>query len=238
MKAKKHPKANLENYSKLFAQLGLVLTLTIVYVVIQSKTFTNDLLVLNDSNFVFEDPSEAIIEYRVEPPKKAPIPKKVIVDVIKQMEDDTDVIETIFEDINPEAPVEINDIVETEPEEVIIDEVPFILIEDAPAFPGCTGTKDEMKACFTSQISKFIGKNFDGGLATELGLASGIKRISVLFKIDKTGNIVDVQARAPHIKLQKEAIRVVELLPKMEPGKQRGNPVTVKYALPIVFKVE
>ena len=238
MKAKKHPKANLENYSKLFAQLGLVLTLTIVYVVIQSKTFTDDLLVLNDSNFVFEDQTEAIIEYRVEPPKKAPIPKKVIIEVVKQVDNEADITETIFKDIDTEAPVEINDIVEIEPEEVIIDEVPFISIEDAPAFPGCTGTKDEMKACFTSKIRKFVGKNFDSGLATELGLAPGVKKIFVMFKIDKTGEIVSVEARAPHMKLQKEAIRVVELLPKMEPGKQRGNPVTVKYALPIVFKVE
>ncbi|MFD1294896.1 energy transducer TonB [Lutibacter holmesii] len=238
MKAKKHPKANLENYSKLFAQLGLVLTLTIVYVVIQSKTFTNDLLVLNDSNVVFEDETDAIIEYRVEPPKKAPIPKKVTLEVVKQVENEAEIIESFIDVVDVESPVEISDIVETEPEEAIIEEVPFILIEDAPEFPGCTGTKEEKKACFISQISKFVGANFDGGLASELGLDPGVKRISVLFKIDKVGNIVDVQARAPHKKLQKEAIRVVALLPKMEPGKQRGNPVTVKYALPIVFKVE
>ena len=95
-----------------------------------------------------------------------------------------------------------------------------------------------MKACFTSKIRKFVGKNFNSGLATELGLAPGVKKIFVMFKIDKTGEIVSVEARAPHKKLQKEAIRVVELLPKMKPGKQRGNPVKVSYALPIVFKVE
>lgn len=238
MKTKKHPKANLENYSKLFAQLGLVLTLVIVYVVIQSKTYTNDLMVLNDSNYKIEDETESIIEYMVEPVKAPPVQKKVIIDIVKQVENEIDTPEIIFKNIDPEAPVEISDIEEIEIVEPIIEEVPFILIEDAPAFPGCKGTKDEMKECFTSKITKFIGKNFDGALASELGLAPGVKRISVLFKIDKTGNIVDVQARAPHIKLQQEAIRVVELLPKMEPGKQRGNPVTVKYALPIAFRVE
>ena len=45
-------------------------------------------------------------------------------------------------------------------------------------------------------------------------------------------------ARAPHKRLQQEAIRVVKLLPKMIPGKQRGRPVGVKYSLPIAFKVE
>ena len=49
MKTKKHPKANLENYSKLFAQLGLVLSLVIVYVLIQSKTFNSELAILGSS---------------------------------------------------------------------------------------------------------------------------------------------------------------------------------------------
>lgn len=238
MKTKKHPKANLENYTKLFAQLGLVLTLAIVYVVIQSKTYANDLIVLNDSNYQFKDETESIIEYVVEPPKAPPVQKPVIVEVVKQVDDETNIIETIFVGTDPEAPVEVSDIDEVEVVEDIIEEVPFILIEDAPAFPGCKGSKSEMKECFTSKITKFIGNNFDSGLATELGLAPGVKRISVMFKIDNEGNIVDVQARAPHIKLQQEAIRVVNLLPTMEPGKQRGNPVAVKYALPIVFKVQ
>ncbi|MBL4723919.1 MAG: energy transducer TonB, partial [Lutibacter sp.] len=52
------------------------------------------------------------------------------------------------------------------------------------------------------------------------------------------GNIVNIEARAPHKKLKEEAIRVVKLLPKMMPGRQRGKPVGVKYGLPIVFKVD
>ena len=59
-----------------------------------------------------------------------------------------------------------------------------------------------------------------------------------MFKIDKNGNITNVQARAPHNRLRDEAIRVIKLLPKMIPGKQRGRPVGVKYSLPIAFKVE
>ena len=57
-------------------------------------------------------------------------------------------------------------------------------------------------------------------------------------EFDKNGSITDINARAPHKKLQDEAIRVINLLPKMIPGRQRGRPVGVKYGLPIVFKVE
>jgi len=38
--------------------------------------------------------------------------------------------------------------------------------------------------------------------------------------------------------LEKEAIRVVNMIPDMTPGKQRGRPVGVKYTLPITLIVE
>ena len=66
----------------------------------------------------------------------------------------------------------------------------------------------------------------------------GRKRVFVMFKIDKTGKITDVRARGPHVRLEKEAVRVVTLLPQMTPGKQRGRSVGVKYTLPITLIVE
>ena len=56
--------------------------------------------------------------------------------------------------------------------------------------------------------------------------------------IDENGNIVDVRAKAPHPRLQKEVIRVVKLLPKIKPGRQRGKPVGVRYTLPVGIMVE
>lgn len=239
MKTKKHPKANLENYSKLFAQLGLVLTLVIVYSLIQSKTFDNELAVLNHVGLNMHDHSEAIIEYQIEPPKAQPAPKKIDLQVLKQIDNTEDnVPETFIDPIDIDAPVDFTQIVDVEPTVDPVEDVPFIILENAPVFPGCTGTKEEMKACFTSQITKFVAKKFNGGLASELGLRPGVQRIFVLFKIDSKGNIVDIKARAPHERLKEEAIRVVELLPQMEPGKQQGKPVNVKYSLPIAFMVE
>ena len=112
-----------------------------------------------------------------------------------------------------------------------------MILEDAPVFPGCKGSKEEMKNCFTVQITKFVSTKFDSNLATELNLSSGMQKIFVLFKIDSKGNVIDIQAKAPHKRLQEEAIRVVRLLPQMQPGKQRGKPVNVKYALPIAFMI-
>ncbi len=116
--------------------------------------------------------------------------------------------------------------------------VPFAIIENAPVFPDCEGTQEELKTCLQDKITSHVSANFNSGLAKVLGLEPGVKKIFVMFKIDKEGNIADVQAKAPHLKLEEEAIRVINSLPKMIPGKQKGEAVGVKYSLPIAFKIE
>jgi len=69
-------------------------------------------------------------------------------------------------------------------------------------------------------------------------LSAGRKRVFIGFKIDKTGNIVNVNARAPHPKIKSEVIKVMKQLPRMKPGKQRGKPVGVKYSIPFTLIVE
>ncbi len=121
---------------------------------------------------------------------------------------------------------------------VKIEDIPFALIENAPIFPGCEGTEEELRACLQDKISAHVNANFNSEMAKGLGLEAGVKKIFVMFKIDKDGNIAEVKSRAPHQSLADEAIRVIESLPKMIPGKQKGEAVGVKYSLPIVFNVE
>lgn len=118
------------------------------------------------------------------------------------------------------------------------DEIAFSRIENVPVFPGCEGTEEELRACLQEKISAHVNANFNSEKAKELGLEAGVKKIFVMFKIDKEGNIADVKSRAPHVKLEEEAIRVINSLPKMIPGKQKGEAVGVKYSLPIAFNVE
>jgi len=116
--------------------------------------------------------------------------------------------------------------------------LPFAIIEEVPIYPGCEGTKEELRLCLQEKITKHVNTNFNSDLASDLNLSPGVKRIFVMFKIDKDGTITEVKARAPHKALQEEAIRVVNLLPQMIPGKQKGENVGVKYSLPIAFKVK
>ena len=87
-------------------------------------------------------------------------------------------------------------------------------------------------------MQKHIQRKFNGDLASDLGLPPGKQKIYIQFRITKTGTIEILGARAPHKRLEKEAKRVVNLLPRMTPGKQRGRPVNVTYMLPISFNVE
>jgi len=117
-------------------------------------------------------------------------------------------------------------------------EVPISVIENVPIFPGCDkGNNTERRMCMSRKITKLVQKNFKVKLASELGLL-GMQRIRVIFKINKNGDVTNVRARAPHPKLKAEAIRVVNMLPKMKPGIHKGKTVVVPYSLPINFVVQ
>ncbi|TXK75360.1 M56 family metallopeptidase [Mesonia sp. HuA40] len=117
--------------------------------------------------------------------------------------------------------------------------IPFSAIETLPTYPGCDeGSNNTIrKQCFSDKIRNFVNNNFDVGLGKKLGL-TGENRVYVRFVISKDGGIEDVQARAPHLELQKEAERVVNSLPQMQPGMQDGKPVNVLYSFPIIFKID
>jgi len=117
------------------------------------------------------------------------------------------------------------------------DAIGFAQIDQVPIYPGCEDTKDQKK-CLVQKIMSHVSDNFDFSVSKNLGLEAGKKKVYVQFKIDKTGAVVDVRARAPHKELEKEAIRVVSSLPKMKPGEENGKKVAVKYTLPITFVVD
>ena len=116
-------------------------------------------------------------------------------------------------------------------------EVPFAVIDKAPAFEECDQWVDDPRRnCTSSKISDYVNENFDTSLGKKLGL-TGVNRVIVQFRIDKTGKIVDINARASHPELEKEAKRVIGIIPDMVPGEQNGKPVSVMYSLPIAFKI-
>ncbi|MFD2696916.1 energy transducer TonB [Mesonia sediminis] len=239
MKPKKNPKKDLGRKSVLFFQIGLILMLLITWRAIEWKTYDKEAIDQGVVQFdQLEEEDVPITEIQTPPPPPPPPPPAP--EVIEVVEDDVEIEEEIIESTEVTDEPEIVEVAEVEeaPEEVIED-VPFTAIEDVPLFPGCEKykTNADRKKCMSDKIKNFVNSKFNTDLGSELGL-SGVNRVYVRFKIDRNGKVVGVQARAPHPRLQKEAERVVGMLPNMVPGKQRGKPVGVLYSLPIIFQVQ
>ena len=253
---KKAPNIKLQKTSVIFMQLGLILSLFFVYLVIEHESFYKP-YALNIA-IPNEDPDEdpTIRNFEIEKPivnKNTPTKTKVVKVVPKQepkpetnfemVKNETKKIKTAElvdteSDEKEKVKITIDDIVEVNVIETHQEEIPFNAIEFAPEFPGCKGTIVQKKQCFSDKVRKIVQRNFNSELAQELGLESGKKRINVQFVIDKEGNIIDIQARAPHKRLVKEAKRVIKLLPKMKPARQGKGFAKVKFGLPIIFRVE
>lgn len=117
--------------------------------------------------------------------------------------------------------------------------IEFKVIDKAPVFPGCesSATLEELKDCFTLSIQKHVNRNFDMKMAGKLELKEGVNKIYTRFVIDENGAITDMNIRAPHPDLVREVERILLLLPKLTPGEKDGKPVSIKYVLPISFKI-
>ena len=115
--------------------------------------------------------------------------------------------------------------------------VSFALIENSPIYPGCeSGNNTARKKCMNDKIKQFLNDNFNKILSSDLGL-TGVQKINIRFTINETGRIVGIRTKAADAKLEVEAKRVVNLLPKMKPGMQQGRPVSVSFNLPLSIKI-
>ncbi len=241
MEPKKNPKSDVSRNSSIYFAVGLALMLGITYLSINYKTYDKSDIVADSLNLDDELEEEVPITEQLVTPPPPPPPPPAAPEIIEVVEDEEEVEETVIESTETEMDTEIVEVEEVEVEEVEEDiEVPFSVIENVAVFPGCEKKKGNAakKDCMNEKVNKFINKKFNTELASDLGLPPGRKRIFVSFKVSKTGNIVQIGARGPHPGLEKEAKRVIGLLPKMKPGRQRGKAVVMPFSIPIVFAVQ
>ena len=102
----------------------------------------------------------------------------------------------------------------------------FVLVEEMPSFPG----GDEA-------LTKFLSENI---VYPKQARKSNIEgRVMVGFIVEPDGEITNVKVfRSIDPILDKEAIRVIKMMPKWNPGKQRGKAVRVQYQIPITFTLQ
>lgn len=116
--------------------------------------------------------------------------------------------------------------------------VPFTNLEDVPRFPNCIEVpNEEAKECFIKEMNNHIRANFNYPEKARKRKIQG--RVTVLFVINQEGilKIYDTHTPEGCELLAEEAERIIKLLPRFKPGEQRGEPVSVSYAQPILFKI-
>ena len=228
MKTKKTKKADLERKRFIFFEIGLILSLAIVFssfeygksdksnTILSGVSWDDD--VLEQLEITFVEPEKEIIE-----PEKIEKPKVIEeLNVVDDNEKEDDFIIETEDDGKGIIITEYTPIV-TDPDPVgIID---FVDAEIKPLFPG--GDK---------ALLGYLSKNTD---YPEIAVKNNIEgKVYVSFVIDVTGRVTEVEVINdfdPY--LSKEAKRVVSSLPDWEPGKQRNIPVPVRFIVPIIFKL-
>ena len=227
MEIKKSPKADLEGKKTTNLFLGAIMVLAVLFVGFEWSE--RDKKVVTDTGLqevVFEEEIIPITEQ--EQPKQAPPPPEApkAEEVLNIIENDSKVEEsTVQASDDTQAAVEVKYTpVEVEEEEVDEQQI-FQVVEENPEFPG------GMKECM-----KFLSNNIK---YPQISQENGVQgRVIVQFVVNADGTIVDpVVVRGVDPYLDKEALRVIKLMPKWKPGKQRGKAVRVRYTQPVLFRL-
>ena len=234
MEPKKNPKSDINRNSGLYFAIGLAFTMFVVWRGLEWKKY--DEAVNYDIALNVEDQLDEEVPLTEQLKTPPPPPPPAAPEVIEVVEDEEEVEETVIESTETSQEEEVIEIEEVEVEEIDEDiSVPFAVIEDVPVFPGCEGASDK-KACFQEQMQKHIRKHFRyPEIAQEMGVQG---RVNVMFVIQRDGSIGGIRMRGPDKNLEAEALRIIELLPDMTPGKQRGRPVKVPFSIPITFRLQ
>ncbi|TCK67567.1 protein TonB [Winogradskyella wandonensis] len=243
-KSQKH-EVNLQKNSTLYFQIGLILCLLGTFTLFEMR-FESKIIKPERPEIDVEVYDVAMTDVKVYEPEvkqeAKKTPSKKLLDTYVPQDNDTpepkveDII-TPDIDVSDKKLVKIEDI--KDPIDTPVDNFNIKNVEFVPIFPGCEkyNLNSEREKCLNEKMNKLVQRKFNTDIASDYGL-SGEQKIYVTFTVDKTGHIKDIKTRAPHPKLQQEAERIANKIPKMEPGKMGITPVNVMYSLPIKFKVQ
>ncbi len=227
MNTKKSEKADLENKKTTFLQLGLVVTIALILIAFEwTTTERKENVFANIQEEIIEEEQAPITEEQ-EQPQEAP-PEVNVTDIFEIVDNDVKIEnEILFSDLVTEdtqvAMYTWNPVVAEEEKE---DDV-FMIVEDMPTFRGgdvqrfSNWVRERVKYPQIAQENGIQGKVFIGFIVEPDG---SVSNVTVLRSVDKS--------------LDDEAVRVVQSSPRWAPGKQRGQPVRVRFSITVNFQLQ
>lgn len=233
MELKKNPESDLERRRTFFFYIGLVTSLAIVLVAFEWKLYEVSVSELGKLKVDQEEEEMIPITRQDLTPPPPPAPKPTQIDIVK------DEVE-VKEDVQIQSETTEEMVVEIKQQEEVVEDIPiFTVVEEMPSLPACDKISDFDKRheCTQGEIQKFIVQNTKyPQMAKEAGITG---TVYVNFEINNKGDLTDVKLlKGIGGGCDEEAMRVVKLLPKFAPGKQRGRPVRVSYNVPIRFTLK
>lgn len=227
METLKTSKANLENKRFIFWEVGLVIALLLIFFAFRLKIDPPSKNIT--SNYYSSQIAEEMVPVTTQERKQVPPPPTKKISIIHIVENDKDVETDLQINVEVDQDTEIEEyipFVPEEEEEVLEEEQIFVIVESMPSFPG--GYEEMMK---------YLRDNIRyPNLAKESGIQG---RVFVAFVVETDGSVTDVQIlRGIGGGCDEEAIRVVDNMPRWEPGKQRNITVRVRFNLPIKFTLQ
>ena len=223
METKKYEHRRMERKIPLFYMIGLNVALLLTILAFEVKTDPLEPKIPDSNGGSIFDSLIYIPATKFEPPK--PKPTSYDINEVKEEIAKTDVkIDEPVIETDPINEGDIGDVFEGLPE--IIDnpaDEPFIFVEEMPSYPGGW-----------SKFYEFLSDNIKyPKQAQRIGIEG---RVHLQFTIERDGSISDlIVVKGMEGGLNEEALRVMKLIPKFNPGKQRGKPVRVKQAISINF---
>ena len=228
MEVKKSPKADLEKGKTLGVLMGMIVGLAVLFVGFEWSDREVTIVQSGGVADIIAEEEVEITRPEDTPPPPPPPPAPAIAEELNVVEDDVkldDVDIISSEDDASSAQVEAYTPPAVVEEEEESSQQIFTVVETMPEFPGG-------QMALLQYLSKSIKYPV---IAQENGIQG---RVSCSFVVNKDGSIVDAEViRGVDPSLDKEALRVINSMPKWSPGKQRGKPVRVAYTLPINFQL-
>lgn len=222
---KKNPKANLETRRGMFFLIGLALSLGMSLLAFEWKTGVPATQGWGTVNIqVAEDTYLPPVTQRQ--PPAAPVKQVSFFELVDNFADIADVPDLMVTEATGDTWIDVSYVLKETPAEEPLEEEVLLFADQMPEFPG-----GELA------LRRFIAAAVRYPLVAQENGVEGTVFLS--FVIDEEGRVTQIVVmRGVDPSLDKEAVRVVENMPRWKPGRQAGRAVKVQYRIPIVFQLQ
>lgn len=230
MEIKKAPEADLENKRSAWLLMGYVVALSLLFIALEWNVRDDGDDTDRMSQMpVYEQEIEIPVTYAPpKPPAPPPLsqeqPAATVLTVLDNRSEEEEIPLVLPEAVEGNGdgiPADESAVEGTATEETVYD-----VVERMPEFP------DEGLAGLMRYLTRHIRY-------PRVALANRIQgQVLIQFIVNRDGSIADVRVlQGVHATLDGEATRVLSQMPRWKPGIRHGQPVRVRYTIPVVFRL-